>query len=206
MNAPFRVTNRRSGCCSVIEMSGDLDIATAPQLEGVIDRMMVIPDHIIADVSQLTFIDSTGLRLLMRASELVEHRIWLQGASHQVRRLLDVSGTSEFFCLEEERVKAHRVIAGGRASRTRGLKRESTEPATTLKAGHVYRVIGLSLQLDRKPRAEECFEGLRYVGTVIPYQNGIADIGDPTEVFYWFSKHHFVLFKAGAFKADEMLT
>jgi anti-sigma B factor antagonist len=206
MNASFRVTNRRSGCCSVVEMSGDLDMATAPALEDVIDRMMVIPDHIIADVSQLTFIDTTGLRLLMRASELVERRIWLQGASNQLRRLLDVSGTSEFFCLEEERVNAHRVIARGRASRARGLNPKSTELASTLKAGHVYRVIGRSVQLDRQPRAEECFEGLRYVGTVIPYKDGFADTGDPTEVFYWFSKHHFVLFKSGAFKADEMLT
>lgn len=120
MDASFMVTNRRSGCCEVIDMTGDLDLATAPHLEAVIDRMMVIPDHIIVDISQLTFIDSTGLRLLTRASTLVDGRIWLKGCSRHVRRLLDVSGLSELFCLEQDRLNGHRVISKGRAARMSG--------------------------------------------------------------------------------------
>ena len=117
MEASFMVTNRRSGCCEVIDMAGDLDLATAPHLEAVIDRMMVIPDHIIVDLSKLTFIDSTGLRLLLRASTLVEGRIWLKGCSRHVLRLLDVSGISELFCLDHDRLTAHRTISKGQAAR-----------------------------------------------------------------------------------------
>jgi anti-sigma B factor antagonist len=120
MDASFMVTNRRSGCCEVIEMTGDLDLATAPHLEAVIDRMMVIPDHLIVDMSRLTFIDSTGLRLLLRASTLVEGRIWLKGCSRHVLRLLDVSGLSELFCLEQDRLNGHRAISKGRAARMSG--------------------------------------------------------------------------------------
>jgi anti-anti-sigma factor len=117
MEASFTVTYRRSRCCAVIGIAGDLDMATAPHLEAVLDRIMVIPDHLIVDMSQLTFIDSTGLRLLLRASTLVESRIWLKGASAQVRRLVNLSGLADLFCLPDDGVDGHGVISEGRACR-----------------------------------------------------------------------------------------
>lgn len=115
MIASFAVSNHRSGCDEVIKLAGELDFGTAPHLEAVIDRLMVIPDHIIMDVSELTFIDSTGLRLLLRASTLVEGRIWLKGASRQILRLLEISGLSKSFCLDADPELAHDLISQSRA-------------------------------------------------------------------------------------------
>lgn len=115
MAASFGVSNHQSGCDEVIELAGELDFGTAPHLEAVIDRLNVIPDHIIIDVSELTFIDSTGLRLLLRVSTLVEGRIWLKGASRQILRLLDISGLSKSFCLDEDPDLAHDLISQRRA-------------------------------------------------------------------------------------------
>lgn len=115
MVASFAVSNHRSGCDEVIELAGELDFGTAPHLEAVIDRLMVIPDHIIVDVSELTFIDSTGLRLLLRASTLVEGRIWLKGPSRQILRLLEISGLSKSFCLDDDPELAHDLISQRRA-------------------------------------------------------------------------------------------
>ena len=116
----FTVTNHRSksGCCEVIGITGELDIATAQHLEAVLDRMTVIPEHIIVDLSQLTFIDSAGLHLLERASKLVEGRIWIKGASHHISRVIDVSGVSELVCLERDPVVAHRTIATRRTGQS----------------------------------------------------------------------------------------
>lgn len=110
----FTVTSQRSKfrCCEVIGLAGELDFATAPHLEAVLDRVMVIPKHIIVDLSQLSFIDATGLHLLVRASNLVEGRIWLKGASRHISRVIDVLGLSELFCLEQDPVLAHRAIGG----------------------------------------------------------------------------------------------
>ena len=47
------------GSCQVIELIGELDIATAPILKAAIEEMSSIPDQIKVDVSQLDFIDST---------------------------------------------------------------------------------------------------------------------------------------------------
>ena len=115
LGASFAVSNHRSDCCEIIELAGELDFGTAPHLEAVLDRLLVIPDHIIVDVSELTFIDSTGLRLLMRASTLVEGRIWLRGPSRQILRLLDISGLSKSFCLDEDPELAHDLISQRRA-------------------------------------------------------------------------------------------
>ena len=101
MAASFAVSNHRTGRCEVIELAGELDMATAPHLEAVLDRMLVIPDQIVVDVERLTFIDSSGLRLLLRASQLVEGRIRLRGCSQQITKVFDISGLTSAFTLEE---------------------------------------------------------------------------------------------------------
>ncbi|HUP16403.1 MAG TPA: hypothetical protein VM848_10205 [Acidimicrobiia bacterium] len=68
--------------------------------------------------SEMTLIDSTGLRLLHRASALVEGRIWLKGCSSQIRRVIDITGLAQVFCLEADPELAHRLISAGRASQT----------------------------------------------------------------------------------------
>lgn len=116
MDAYFTVTNLRSRCCEVIELAGELDIASAHHLEAVLDRMMVIPDHMLIDVSALTFIDSDGLRLLARASGLVAGNVWLKGCSSHIRKLLDITALDSLFCLEEDWKAAHEKFAQRRAS------------------------------------------------------------------------------------------
>jgi len=88
-----------------------LDLATAPDLEAVLDRMMVIPDHIVVVAAELTFMDSSGLRLLMRASELVHGRIEIRSASLPIRRTAQVSGMSNMFCMASIPQVAHGIIS-----------------------------------------------------------------------------------------------
>ena len=126
MDASFKVASRESGGCTVIQLAGELDMAAAPHLAAVIDQMMVIPDHILVDMSQLTFIDSTGLGLLVRASKLVGGRIWLNGLSPHVLRVLNLTGTAELFCLED-----HTPAHTNRDGRVAGLP--STLPETVEK-------------------------------------------------------------------------
>lgn len=112
MEPPFSIGSFPSDCCRVIKPAGTLDLTVAPMFEEVLDQMMP-PDHLIVDLSELGFTDSTGLRLLHRASTLVSGRIWLKGCSPHVRRLLDISGLSDAFCLEEDPDLAHSLISVG---------------------------------------------------------------------------------------------
>jgi anti-anti-sigma factor len=110
--AEFRVESRRVGSYHELELIGELDISTAPILEEAIDKMSPIPDHIKVDMSQLDFIDSVGLRLLLRSSELVAGRIWLKGPTPFVAKVFKIAGVSDLFNFAEDREATNTSVTG----------------------------------------------------------------------------------------------
>ncbi|MDP1847566.1 MAG: STAS domain-containing protein [Solirubrobacteraceae bacterium] len=75
---------------------GELDIATAPQLEEAISKATSEPvAELVLDLRELTFMDSTGLRTLAQANLKAEQAgtalsIWR--GSRQIERVLEISG------------------------------------------------------------------------------------------------------------------
>jgi anti-anti-sigma factor len=85
----------------VVNLAGELDIATAPQVIGAVRSALADGpvDELIIDVDRLEFVDSTGVHALVQAREAARAR----GASFALRRpcplvarVLDVSGVSDF--------------------------------------------------------------------------------------------------------------
>ena len=74
-----------------------------------------------------------------------------------------------------------------------------------LKIDHVYPVNGPAMQNGRSAGGKERFEALRYVGTMVPYRNGFADVDNPVELFYSYAQRQHFLFKPGTFQAEELL-
>ena len=73
-------------------VSGELDIATAPDLEAAFDQALASdPQSIEVDLSQVTFIDSTGIRLLLLISERGDGRVGLIPGA-QVDRVIEITG------------------------------------------------------------------------------------------------------------------
>jgi anti-sigma B factor antagonist len=64
---------------------GELDLATAPLLEGAFDAVLTDDgvEMIVVDLTELSFIDSSGIRLL----------IWMHGACADVDRLRVINGS-----------------------------------------------------------------------------------------------------------------
>jgi len=88
-----------AGGRQTILIAGELDKATAPQLDALISRLATRPGEIVLDVKGLTFMDSTGVRLILRALELCsEHgcSFTLRSPTPEVRRLLDAAGVSDY--------------------------------------------------------------------------------------------------------------
>ena len=87
-------TKSRNGV-ACIAICGELDMATAPRLDGFLapyedDGVSAI----ILDLRKLTFIDSFGLRALLRAHDRAEtdlHRLILVGANATARRLFEIT-------------------------------------------------------------------------------------------------------------------
>jgi anti-anti-sigma factor len=83
----------------VLTLEGELDLAAAPRLQARVDETPS-GQALVLDLSRTTFIDSAVLKELLRArAELAERnvRLVLAGVAPPVRRLLDLTRTSELF-------------------------------------------------------------------------------------------------------------
>ncbi len=94
-----------SDLAGVIVVHGDIDVAGRPILEAaILEREAQGP--LVIDLSDVYFIDSSGLRSLLGASRRARERgatVVLRGVGSEVLRLLEITGTSEHFSIETSR-------------------------------------------------------------------------------------------------------
>ena len=93
----FSVRNDvRNGVARVV-VRGELDLGAVPILDGHLTSLQQDGVRaIILDLRDLSFIDSTGLRVLLAASRRAAndgHRLAIVGASEPARRLFEITGT-----------------------------------------------------------------------------------------------------------------
>jgi anti-anti-sigma factor len=68
---PFRVAVVRSGRRAVIRLDGELDYASAPEFERVVDDLLADnrPDIVVVESARLTFADVVGAGLLIDTAD-----------------------------------------------------------------------------------------------------------------------------------------
>jgi anti-anti-sigma factor len=93
------LTSEREGVVHTISLSGELDLATATALQ---DELTLVEagdaSSIILDLSGLAFIDSTGIRLLLRAatrSRADSQRLTLLRGGPAVQRALQITAVED---------------------------------------------------------------------------------------------------------------
>jgi anti-anti-sigma factor len=95
------VCRRVDGATGVVELTivGELDAATAGTLDAAFDDVVGGGVHrVVVNLVAVTFLDSTGLRSLVRAANQLEEAggtLWCAPLSPQVRRVLELSGLGE---------------------------------------------------------------------------------------------------------------
>ncbi len=96
---PFSVVSERRGSGWQIVARGELDIATVPSLErDLLAAEQTDADTIVLDLSGLSFIDSTGLKLLLDANDRsngADRLRIIAAGSPTLERLLDIVGLRE---------------------------------------------------------------------------------------------------------------
>lgn len=88
---------------TVIRLSGDLDAHTAPRLDEVV--LEVIGDGvdtIVLHMGEVEFVDSSGLRSLIRARTEgdTERVVVIQEPSAATLRLLEITGMTDHFTID----------------------------------------------------------------------------------------------------------
>lgn len=95
----FSVRSGREGDIHTVVPSGELDVATAPDLEAELLRAEATDAHaIVLDLSELAFISSPGLRPILAAdqrSQANSARLRLVRPPPQILRVVEISGLSE---------------------------------------------------------------------------------------------------------------
>ncbi len=86
-------------------ISGDVDLATAPDLQAKLYVLIALTDDdIVLDCAGLNFIDSTGIRLVVNAqNELaaVGRRCVVENVSDRCRQPFEVLGLTDRLSIEE---------------------------------------------------------------------------------------------------------
>lgn len=93
------VNSHRSECCGILTLVGELDLATVEEVGRHVAALTQEdpPKHVLVDMVELTFMDSTGLRALLRLKELVDGHVALIGPHLGVRKVFDVTGLADQF-------------------------------------------------------------------------------------------------------------
>lgn len=83
----------------VVVVRGELDLGTAPELEGPLEEAVGANEPLLIDLSECEFIDSTGIAMIVRAwQQLTDNdggsggRMVICSANEQVRRVLEITG------------------------------------------------------------------------------------------------------------------
>jgi anti-anti-sigma factor len=87
----FEMTERREGETAVLALSGELDLATVGTVERRLAELREEGQATVLDLDRLTFMDSTGIRLLLSACQEAARDGWgfaVTRGSERVRQVL----------------------------------------------------------------------------------------------------------------------
>jgi len=97
-DTPFSVSTSTVDDGVRVAASGEVDISTADRLRIGLAEAMDGASSISIDLTEVTFMDSHGLRVLIEACvAAADRRFVIESASPNVRRLIHVSGLGESF-------------------------------------------------------------------------------------------------------------
>ena len=98
-SSPFEVTIEQRGDAVHVLMTGELDISTAQRLDDDMRRIEAgHPGLIVLDLQRLTFMDSTGLRLLIMADARAREegrRVAIVQGNEMVQRVMRLTRLDE---------------------------------------------------------------------------------------------------------------
>ena len=96
--------------CAVLQVVGEVDLYTAPQLrEPVRELAAKGAVHLIADLSQVSFLDSTGLGVLVGALKRLREAggsLTLVISAPRILRLFQITGLTKVFAIQPTATEA----------------------------------------------------------------------------------------------------
>jgi len=100
----FGAAASRSNDTAVVAVHGDVDLYTAPRLWETIDAAIAgTPHELVIDLSDVSFVDSSGLSVLVKAHKRlrpVDGTVVVRGAGEQVYMALELTKLTSLLTVE----------------------------------------------------------------------------------------------------------
>ncbi|HUV05189.1 MAG TPA: STAS domain-containing protein [Armatimonadota bacterium] len=96
----FALDVQYRGNASIVRVLGDLDVYTAPDLDTCLQQLITAGGtHLAVDLEKCSYLDSEGIKVLIRARESAGERVRLSicGAKGTVLRIFRISGLDTVF-------------------------------------------------------------------------------------------------------------
>jgi anti-sigma B factor antagonist len=109
---------------ALVTVGGEVDLDSAAQLhDHAVEAVRDVSPHLVLDLSGVSFMDSTGLKVLVslqRRTDLAQGSLVLVGTARPVRRILALTGLDQTFALYDmlDQVPEPPAVTGGAAPRT----------------------------------------------------------------------------------------
>lgn len=92
------------GSARVVRLGGELDLYNAEQVRSALAEVLAeAPERVVVDLSEVEFIDSTALGVLIEARTKLENRrgFLLASPALETRRALEISGLDRHFSVHD---------------------------------------------------------------------------------------------------------
>ena len=98
------VTTSRQDDVSVVTVGGEVDVYTAAQLRAALDEEIAAGRaELVVDLDEVTFLDSTGLGVLVGRLKLVRNTGWLRivCSNERILRVFRITGLDKVFGIHD---------------------------------------------------------------------------------------------------------
>lgn len=96
------IQKNRNGSVLTLAVAGRLETTTAPELEAVVKTELDGVDSLVLDFSNLEYISSAGLRVLLTAQKTMNQQgeIKVTGVNEIVGEVFEITGFSDILTIE----------------------------------------------------------------------------------------------------------
>jgi anti-anti-sigma factor len=132
---PLTLSHRHLAGISVIAVGGEVDIANADVLARYVADVRRPGDHVVFDLTELAFLDCSGLRVLLRGARQAAAQdavVRIAGAHGTPARLLQVLQVHVLLPVYDTVTSALAAIPAGACARTPGTTRRGPGTVTTI--------------------------------------------------------------------------
>jgi anti-anti-sigma factor len=110
----MQISTRTSNDIHIVAISGSLDSSTSPEGQKSLDAVLASAKKIVLDFSQLDYISSAGLRVLLGAAKKLRASggtLGMFGLNQSVREVFEISGFASILPIYQSEAEALGAIA-----------------------------------------------------------------------------------------------